>query len=386
MSLEFSADAQKKIAALCERYSDEATGRHGGAAPRAERVRPPLRRRAPARRATLDLPYAHVYGVATFYTMYPPRAGRHDDDPDVHEHLVHAARRLRRPRRVRAEARRQEGRRRRRTASSRSSRKSASPRARTRRAPSSARSTSSTSRPMQVGKIIAELEARPAPRIGGRVMPDRDRTPSWSPRASATRTRRRSPATRRPAATATLRKALAMRPEDITDEVKTSNLRGRGGAGFPTGMKWGFVPKDAKHVHLVVQRRRVRARHLQGPRAHLLGSAPPHRGHDHRRRTRSRPMHNYIYIRGEMMREYAVLAEGRRRGLRARLPRQEHPRHRHRVSTSPCTAAPARTSAAKRPRCSTRSRASAASRASSRRSRRSRACSASRRSSTTSRR
>src|ERR1043165_6559905 len=48
-----------------------------------------------------------------------------------------------------------------------------------------------------------------------------------------------------------LRKALAMRPEDITNEVKASNLRGRGGAGFATGMKWGFVPKDAKSVHLV---------------------------------------------------------------------------------------------------------------------------------------
>ena len=48
-----------------------------------------------------------------------------------------------------------------------------------------------------------------------------------------------------------LRKALAMRPEDITNEVKASNLRGRGGAGFATGVKWGFVPKDAKSVHLV---------------------------------------------------------------------------------------------------------------------------------------
>ena len=50
---------------------------------------------------------------------------------------------------------------------------------------------------------------------------------------------------------AVLRKALAMRPEDITNEVKASNLRGRGGAGFSTGTKWGFVPKDAKAVHLV---------------------------------------------------------------------------------------------------------------------------------------
>lgn len=35
-----------------------------------------------------------------------------------------------------------------------------------------------------------------------------------------------------------LRKALTMKPAEIVDEVKKSNLRGRGGAGFPTGMKW----------------------------------------------------------------------------------------------------------------------------------------------------
>jgi NADH-quinone oxidoreductase subunit F len=41
-----------------------------------------------------------------------------------------------------------------------------------------------------------------------------------------------------------LEKALGMTPPQVIDEVKKSNLRGRGGAGFPTGMKWGFVPKD----------------------------------------------------------------------------------------------------------------------------------------------
>jgi NADH-quinone oxidoreductase subunit F len=42
-----------------------------------------------------------------------------------------------------------------------------------------------------------------------------------------------------------LEKALKqMAPEQIIDEMKKSNLRGRGGAGFPTGMKWSFVPKD----------------------------------------------------------------------------------------------------------------------------------------------
>jgi NADH-quinone oxidoreductase subunit F len=41
-----------------------------------------------------------------------------------------------------------------------------------------------------------------------------------------------------------LKKALAMKPEDVVTAVKDSGLRGRGGAGFPTGMKWSFIPQD----------------------------------------------------------------------------------------------------------------------------------------------
>ena len=40
---------------------------------------------------------------------------------------------------------------------------------------------------------------------------------------------------------AALRKALAMKPEDVVSEVKKSGLRGRGGGGFPTGLKWSFL-------------------------------------------------------------------------------------------------------------------------------------------------
>ena len=43
---------------------------------------------------------------------------------------------------------------------------------------------------------------------------------------------------------AALKKALGMTPEEVTDEVKKSNLRGRGGACFPTGLKWTFMPKQ----------------------------------------------------------------------------------------------------------------------------------------------
>src|ERR687894_2373777 len=41
-----------------------------------------------------------------------------------------------------------------------------------------------------------------------------------------------------------LRKALTMAPNDVIEQVKASGLRGRGGAGFPTGLKWQFVLKD----------------------------------------------------------------------------------------------------------------------------------------------
>ena len=43
-----------------------------------------------------------------------------------------------------------------------------------------------------------------------------------------------------------LPKALKMDPPQIIDEVKRSGLRGRGGAGFPTGMKWSFIQRDSK--------------------------------------------------------------------------------------------------------------------------------------------
>ena len=48
-----------------------------------------------------------------------------------------------------------------------------------------------------------------------------------------------------------LRKALTMKGEEIISLLKDSNLRGRGGAGFPTGLKWSFVakePSDQKYV------------------------------------------------------------------------------------------------------------------------------------------
>ncbi|HUQ95612.1 MAG TPA: NADH-quinone oxidoreductase subunit NuoF [Bryobacteraceae bacterium] len=47
-------------------------------------------------------------------------------------------------------------------------------------------------------------------------------------------------------------KSLDMTQEQIIQEVKDSNLRGRGGAGFPTGMKWGFVPRQSPKPKYIV--------------------------------------------------------------------------------------------------------------------------------------
>jgi NADH-quinone oxidoreductase subunit F len=47
-------------------------------------------------------------------------------------------------------------------------------------------------------------------------------------------------------------KTLGMTPEQIIDEVKTSGLRGRGGAGFPTGLKWSFVPRTSPKPKYII--------------------------------------------------------------------------------------------------------------------------------------
>jgi NADH-quinone oxidoreductase subunit F len=49
-----------------------------------------------------------------------------------------------------------------------------------------------------------------------------------------------------------VKKALGMTPEAIIDEMKASNLRGRGGAGFPTGMKWSFVPRKTDKPRYII--------------------------------------------------------------------------------------------------------------------------------------
>src|SRR6202040_3414263 len=51
---------------------------------------------------------------------------------------------------------------------------------------------------------------------------------------------------------AAFKKAREMGPDAIINEVKASSLRGRGGAGFPTGLKWSFVPRTSPKPRVIV--------------------------------------------------------------------------------------------------------------------------------------
>ncbi len=80
-----------------------------------------------------------------------------------------------------------------------------------------------------------------------------------------------------------LQRALAMQPEEVIEEVKASGLRGRGGAGFPTGAKWEFCrPRRGQQVR-DLQRRRGRPRGVHGPVRARGRPARGARGHVHRR-------------------------------------------------------------------------------------------------------
>jgi NADH-quinone oxidoreductase subunit F len=103
-----------------------------------------------------------------------------------------------------------------------------------------------------------------------------------------------------------LKKGFALQPAAFVDEVKKSNLRGRGGAGFPTGLKWTFVPKDSKTVYLVINADEsepgtCKDREILYWDPHLLIEGIILSSYA------LGCTHAYIYIRGEMIREHAVL-------------------------------------------------------------------------------
>lgn len=105
-----------------------------------------------------------------------------------------------------------------------------------------------------------------------------------------------------------LRKAIKqMTPQEVLDEVVKSNLRGRGGAGFPTGRKWTFLPNDGRDRYLVCNadesepgtfsNRMLMEHHphqlIEGIllSAYAIGAAK-----------------SFIYLRGEFKRAYHVLS------------------------------------------------------------------------------
>jgi len=111
--------------------------------------------------------------------------------------------------------------------------------------------------PMKFDRIIEELDAgdhpAPEPVTAGALHPrDPAETPVISRRFGIRNSHKIDVYLQHDGYKA-LEKALReMTPETIIDEVKKSSLRGRGGAGFPTGMKWSFVPKDSPKPKYVI--------------------------------------------------------------------------------------------------------------------------------------
>ncbi len=108
---------------------------------------------------------------------------------------------------------------------------------------------------------------------------------------------------------APLKKAFEMGPDAVIDTVKASGLRGRGGAGFPTGVKWSFMPKDDGKPHYLLcnadesepgtfkDRELLRWDPHQLIEGCLIGAYA------------IRAQHCYIYCRGEFFEASAVLAK-----------------------------------------------------------------------------
>ena len=128
-----------------------------------------------------------------------------------------------------------------------------------------------------------------------------------------------------------LRKALTLEPSALIEMVKASGLRGRGGAGFPAGLKWHFVPKDSPlPIYLCVNADEsepgtFKDHVLMERNPHLLieGAAIACRAIGARVA--------YVYIRGRVPARAEGAGAGDRRGARARPARDRHPRLRLRL-------------------------------------------------------
>ena len=132
------------------------------------------------------------------------------------------------------------------------------------------------------------------------------------------------------------RDALRADPDELIQLVKDSGLRGRGGAGFPTGMKWGFIPQGptgpgAKPKYLVINADEGEPGTCKDIPTMM---ADPHSLIEGCIITcyAIRAHFCAIYVRGEALHPIRRARQRRARGLREGLPRPRHPRHglRHR--------------------------------------------------------
>src|ERR1700761_4775742 len=118
---------------------------------------------------------------------------------------------------------------------------------------------------------------------------------------------------------ASVEKALKMTPEEIVEEVKKSGLRGRGGAGFPTGMKWSFLAKPEGVARYLVcnadesEPGTFKDRYLMTHIPHLLIEGMIVASFALGAKV------SYIYVRGEMMPQIRILeraiAEAKAKGF-----------------------------------------------------------------------
>ena len=122
-------------------------------------------------------------------------------------------------------------------------------------------------------------------------------------------------------------KAVGMTPDEIINEVKASNLRGRGGAGFPTGMKWSFVPRNVDKPKYIV----VNADESEPGtcKDRVLIENDPHQLIEGMMIAALvvGAKAGYIYIRGEYRYLIEIMDKAIAEAYAKRMARQEHQRH-----------------------------------------------------------
>jgi NADH-quinone oxidoreductase subunit F len=106
-----------------------------------------------------------------------------------------------------------------------------------------------------------------------------------------------------------LEKALGMDPTAVIEAIKASGLRGRGGAGFPTGLKWSFMPKEKKQAHYLCvnadesEPGTFKDREIMRWTPHALLEGTAIAAHAIRAEIA------YIYVRGEFTEPWAILEQ-----------------------------------------------------------------------------